>query len=268
MDMELGYRFGTRSERFQSLDALLSLASSFSLFLVLFLSSPVVATSFFLLYSEPGRITLIKAVLQAIPIYQLSFSCVPKSVVRNLNSIFVKFLWGGGGGNSGSIAWIKWGVLCSNKSEGGLGFKNLEWFSWASVSKWIWRYLEGEEALWVRVLRSVHGDVVWGGEGGAGLGCPGVGRGWWPKILNLGGRASGGWFLQNLSRSIGNGRNTKFWGNRWLGAKPLRYVDPRLFRLCVDRDVSVEKFGNWVEGTWLWEFRWRRQLFGVGERIA
>ncbi|XP_057785479.1 uncharacterized protein LOC131003029 [Salvia miltiorrhiza] len=72
-----------------------------------------------------GRITLIKAVLQ---------------------------------GNSGAIAWIKWDVLCSGKSEGGLGFRNLEWFSSALVSKWVWRYLEGKEALWVRVVRSVHGE--------------------------------------------------------------------------------------------------------------
>ncbi|XP_057791321.1 uncharacterized protein LOC131008462 [Salvia miltiorrhiza] len=46
--------------------------------------------------SLAGRITLVKSVLQVIPVYQLSFATISKSVVRNLGSMCGKFLWAGG----------------------------------------------------------------------------------------------------------------------------------------------------------------------------
>ncbi|XP_057809095.1 uncharacterized protein LOC131023568 [Salvia miltiorrhiza] len=83
--------------------------------------------------SLAGRITLVKSVLMVIPIYQLSFSCIPKQPL-SLNSIFCKFLWGESA-NLGSIPWVKWNDLCTDFKDGGLGFKNLDWFNVALVSK-------------------------------------------------------------------------------------------------------------------------------------
>ncbi|XP_057793139.1 uncharacterized protein LOC131009748 [Salvia miltiorrhiza] len=45
--------------------------------------------------SLAGRITLVKAVLQSIPVYQLAYAFIPKTVLKNLNSLFSRFLWGG-----------------------------------------------------------------------------------------------------------------------------------------------------------------------------
>ncbi|XP_057779790.1 uncharacterized protein LOC130998388 [Salvia miltiorrhiza] len=44
--------------------------------------------------SLAGRITLVKSVLQSIPVYQLSLAFIPKAVIKELNSLFSKFLWG------------------------------------------------------------------------------------------------------------------------------------------------------------------------------
>ncbi|XP_057810311.1 uncharacterized protein LOC131024792 [Salvia miltiorrhiza] len=210
--------------------------------------------------SLAGRITLVKAVLQAIPIYQLSFSLMPKTIVRRVNSIFVKFLWGGNG-ESKSLAWIKWSDLCSKFDEGGLGFRNLEEFNRVLVVKWVWRYLQERESLWARVVRSIFGEVEWGEEGRLRLGKRHPKGGWWPKIVEGCGGSSENWFVQNLSRLMGDGFDTKFWGDRWVGQKPLRFVFPRLFQLCGNKEASIGESGRWVEGKWEWEFLWRRELF-------
>ncbi|XP_057774799.1 uncharacterized protein LOC130993778 [Salvia miltiorrhiza] len=44
--------------------------------------------------SLAGRITLIKSILQAIPVFQLSFSFIPKAVLSRIDSICCNFLWG------------------------------------------------------------------------------------------------------------------------------------------------------------------------------
>ncbi|XP_057793331.1 uncharacterized protein LOC131009951 [Salvia miltiorrhiza] len=115
--------------------------------------------------SLAGRIVLVKSVLQAIPVFQLSFSFIPKSVIHDLNSVFGKFLWGGSG-VSRSIAWFKWKDMCVDKLQGGLGFRNIEWFNKVLVFKWVWRYLVEREALWVRVIKSLYGDLSRGEGGG------------------------------------------------------------------------------------------------------
>lgn len=45
--------------------------------------------------SMGGRITLIKSVLTALPIYNLAFSRLPKTVEKMIKSLFCNFLWGG-----------------------------------------------------------------------------------------------------------------------------------------------------------------------------
>ncbi|XP_057803730.1 uncharacterized protein LOC131019067 [Salvia miltiorrhiza] len=89
----------------------------------------------------------------------------------------------------------------------------------------------------------------------------GRGGGWWLKVLDVGGVRLGGWFFENLSRHVGNGRDTKLWVDRWVGGKPLRFVFPRLFQLCENKNVSIEESGRWENGSWSWELKWRRELF-------
>ncbi|XP_057774960.1 uncharacterized protein LOC130993941 [Salvia miltiorrhiza] len=132
--------------------------------------------------SLAGRITLVKSVLQSIPVYQLSIAFIPKVVIKELNSLFSRFLWGGGT-QTGGITWFKWNALCFNKKSGGLGFRNVEWFNQVLLIKWLWRFLGEGKALWARVIKSLYGELVWG-EGGE---CSVAGRagqkGWWQKIV-------------------------------------------------------------------------------------
>lgn len=74
--------------------------------------------------SMGGRLTIIKLILSAIPIYNLSFSWLPKLVERCLISLFRRFLWGGKG-EENKLAWVSWDKICKPLKVGGLGVKNL-----------------------------------------------------------------------------------------------------------------------------------------------
>jgi hypothetical protein len=62
------------------------------------------------------------------------------------------FLWGGGLEEK-KLCWVKWDQICLPKEQGGLGVKNLDLFNSASLGKWKWRFLNGSEALWAKLLR-------------------------------------------------------------------------------------------------------------------
>jgi hypothetical protein len=67
-----------------------------------------------------GRIVLINSVLNAIPIFHLSFLKLPNKVWKKIVRIQREFLWGGVKGGR-KINWVKWSVVCREKSKGGLG---------------------------------------------------------------------------------------------------------------------------------------------------
>lgn len=47
----------------------------------------------------------------------------------------------------------------------------------------------------------------------------------------------------------------------WAGNSTLKIRFPRLFSLCLDREVSVRDMGEWENGVWAWRWSWRRELF-------
>lgn len=96
--------------------------------------------------SMGGRITIIKSILSAIPLYNLSFSRLPKMVEKQLKSRFCQFLWRWKDGEK-NVAWVGWENICKSFGEGGLGIKNLEFFNRALLAKWIWKFLVDKECL-------------------------------------------------------------------------------------------------------------------------
>lgn len=54
--------------------------------------------------------------------------------------------------------WVRWGEVCKDKSSGGLGIRDMRCFNRALIKKCIWRFLNEPQRLWVRIIRSRHGD--------------------------------------------------------------------------------------------------------------
>ena len=109
--------------------------------------------------SRAGRLVLIKAVLQSLPIYYLSLFKMPSQVAQEIIKIQRRFLWSGK--QQGKYqALVKWELIQKPKNKGGLGVKDCILHNAALLFKWWWRYACEEGALWKRIVDSIHEDTV------------------------------------------------------------------------------------------------------------
>ncbi|KAE9589510.1 putative RNA-directed DNA polymerase [Lupinus albus] len=188
-----------------------------------------------------GRLILLNSVLSNIPTYMLSLYKAPKKVycVSGL------------------------GLVCKPKELGGLGVKDLIHFNHALLGKWRWRRLQDKEAFWVQVIDSKYGSE-WSFQrsGIASRWCKDIGKVGSPDA------DTSGWFDGNVWKEIGNGLQTLFWHDVWVGNQSLKMVFPRLFRLAVDQNSWVGDNGFWRDDVWIWKILWRRNLFGRNESLA
>ncbi|XP_071687175.1 uncharacterized protein [Rutidosis leptorrhynchoides] len=68
-------------------------------------------------------------------------------------------------------------------------------------------------------------------------------------------------FKKSFIKQIGNGLETSFWNEIWIGNTKLKEVYPRLFRLEVQKDAPV---GLRLQGNGLFNWAWARQPLGRG----
>jgi len=131
------------------------------------------------------------------------------------------------------------------------------------LEKWCWMLLVDREGLWYRVLKARYGEV----EGRIKEGGRYDSR-WWRSICKVregSGMVVGGWFDNNIRRVVGNGRETLFWTDNWLGGVPLKLHFSRLYELVVHKECSVEEMmrERWERGGGRWV--WRRRLLAWEE---
>ncbi|GJX72943.1 RNA-directed DNA polymerase, eukaryota, reverse transcriptase zinc-binding domain protein [Tanacetum coccineum] len=199
------------------------------------------------LLSSGGRLTLIKSVLGSLCIYFLSIFKAPEAVIKVLESLRASFFWGASAENR-KLAWVKWSSILAPLEKGGLGVGSLKAFNLSLLLKWRWHMLKDPSALWVNVLKSIHGE-----EAGFELsGCQTSGL--WARIVgSIYQLHSSGCIPLNTFRfNAGDGSMIRFWKDVWLGDQPLCVLYNRLFYLernrnCLIRDCIVN-------GSWSWDW--------------
>ncbi|KAK7275188.1 hypothetical protein RIF29_16297 [Crotalaria pallida] len=75
----------------------------------------------------------------------------------------------------------------------------------------------------------------------------------------------GDWFQDGFWKELGDGSETSFWSDKWLGDFKLKDCFPRLYMMAENKNDMVCHYGSWEGGDWAWDLRWRRDLF-VWER--
>ncbi|XP_045809691.1 uncharacterized protein LOC123904036 [Trifolium pratense] len=149
-----------------------------------------------------GRVVMINAVLNAIPVFYLSFLKMPRKVWKKVVRIQREFLWGGvRGGNK--INWVRWSVVCKEKKKGGLGVRDIRLVNISLLSKWRWRLLSPGRSLWKEVLVARYGNHIIHNVDWSGNRFPISASSWWKDICSLDKVVeSKNWLVESVIRKL------------------------------------------------------------------
>ena len=207
--------------------------------------------------SLAGRVCLIKSVLTSLPLFYVSLFCMPTTVVREVKRIQKNFLWDWSSENR-KIAWVAWDKICQPKDKCGLGVIDIGKFNLALLGKWIWRLKSEERSLWKDILVSKYGE--WRDLRSQGQKSKdSVWRRDLRKVWNL--EEWGNDFEDRGQWEVGDGKEIRFWEDKWLDNDTLLHKFPRLFSVSLDTGRNLSQVGVWNNNVWSWKLRWRRILF-------
>jgi hypothetical protein len=167
--------------------------------------------------NHAGRVVLIKSVLSALPIFQLSMLLAPGKFKSEISQEIRRFLWQGGRSNSRRHHLINWNTVKAPKSRGGLGIRDPFLLNLALGTKILWRMVTRQNEWWKK-------DILHKYFTESRLRCldhPPLEKSG-SQIWNLL-KASLPLIQNNLSWSPGNGKNIKLATDRIHGSAPLEH---------------------------------------------
>ncbi|XP_027152430.1 uncharacterized protein LOC113752516 [Coffea eugenioides] len=129
-----------------------------------------------------------------------------KKLCKDITASMANYWWGETDGKS-KMHWLSWKKVALKKSEGGLGFKDIEAFNKALLGKQIWRVLTNPNLLISRVLRAKYfpKDSIFKCK-------PQKNVSWiWQSLLGARSLVEKG-----VIKRIGNGRSTNIWEYKWI----------------------------------------------------
>lgn len=101
--------------------------------------------------SLSGRLVLLKAALNSIPIFWFAIFKAPAGVIREIEKVYRSFLWGNEE-RGRKVAWIPWESVCTAKERGGLDLGFIGWKNKALLIKWAWNFGTAKNSLWRKVI--------------------------------------------------------------------------------------------------------------------
>lgn len=203
-----------------------------------------------------GRVCLINSTLSSIPIFYLSFFKMPCAVAIDCSRIMRRFLWGDSESeHHNKIAWVNWNAVCKPKELGGLGVKDWGAFNKALLGKWRWRLSMDNPGLWCRIIKAKYG----GPNGDWVIPRTAKASPWWCDIRKSCFEDPGGtWLSKSISKRLGDGSDTRFWLDLWVGDVPLAVRFAGLYNLSLQQSGLVSDMGFWQADSWSWLIPWRR----------
>ncbi|XP_058750809.1 uncharacterized protein LOC131623817 [Vicia villosa] len=208
-----------------------------------------------------GRVTLIGSVLNAIPIFTLSFYKAPSKIIQAIRSLLSNFLWCGNV-KSRCIHWVKWENVCKPKGKGGLGIRDVGEMNKSLLLKWKWRILKEDKAIWSRfLLLRYHIPKIKVLASSKDLLNRDDSR-WWRDIVldDFKEDDLGEGFTDWVKCEFKKGNNILFWHSCWLDDQPLCVSFPHLFDRTTNKLCMVSDLLNFNHGDITWNLE---SIFGV-----
>nr|GEV56067.1 RNA-directed DNA polymerase, eukaryota [Tanacetum cinerariifolium] len=103
-----------------------------------------------------GRLTLLKSVLGASPLYNMSIYKVPKGALNEVEAICSKF-FNDADSLERKITWVSWDKFLAPKKIGGLGVSSFHALNRALLLKWVCRFISQDGSLWYRIIQALYG---------------------------------------------------------------------------------------------------------------
>jgi hypothetical protein len=104
--------------------------------------------------SKAGKETMIKSVLQPIPFNIMSIYLLPNKLIDTIEKMLNVFWWGHGGSMRKGVHWLSWERLLVHKNDGGMGFKDLTFFTIAMLGKHGWKFRTYSSSLLSRLFKA------------------------------------------------------------------------------------------------------------------
>lgn len=153
-----------------------------------------------------GKEVLLKSIAMALPIYAMSCFRLTKHQCQKIMSAMASFWWDECGDKK-KIHWVSWKNVCVSKENGGLRFRDIEDFNQALLAKQAWRLLNNPDSLIAKIYKGRYHakkDFMDGGKGTRPL------YAW--RSIHFGREL----LQKGLIKSIGDGRMTYVWSERWI----------------------------------------------------
>ncbi|XP_057842111.2 uncharacterized protein LOC131051557 [Cryptomeria japonica] len=114
--------------------------------------------------STAARLTLLKSVIQTLPIYRCFIQAAPMYFLQEFDALSRQFLWSG---NLSTSKWslLKWETVCRPKAEGGLGLRLTILNGKVLAANLFWRWYSYQDQLWARILNHKYlNNICHGGS--------------------------------------------------------------------------------------------------------
>jgi hypothetical protein len=93
--------------------------------------------------------------------------------------------------------------------------------------------------VWKEVIKGKYGDSAVGRTVIVEECIPWYASLWWKDVCSIGTNLNNNWFAQNVVKKLGNGTNTSFWKDTWVGNLSLKDRFPRLFSISTQQEATV-----------------------------
>lgn len=193
--------------------------------------------------SIAGRLVLLKAAIDSVPVYWFSLFKMPQTVISIIDKLRRRFFWGEDQASQKKIHLLNWNSICQRKIDGGLGLASLRARNHAFLAKWIWRAFSERDSFWNKFLVSRYGRA-WNFDLGSiqTQKCSPLVRGI-ASVSSL--PLDNIPFARNqYAWKLGSGSIVLFWEDVWITVNPLCMMFPELYDLTLDKHVTVSSMLN------------------------